>query len=609
MNKIFFLISAVIMVVFQLHAQTFTRITSGAIATDVGASRSVNWIDYDRDGYLDLFVSKGLEGGDFNLLHRNNRDGSFSKITADPIVSFRQPYDGASWADVDGDGDLDCFVVAWYDSNNTYFQNNGDGTFARTNIGLPVSDRGFSETCSWGDFDNDGKLDLYVTNSGSPSLGAKRNFLYRNTGAGFAKIDTGAIVTDTYYSRGASWVDYDNDGDQDMYVVNERNQVKNLYKNMLKETGAAWFTRITAGQFVSDVSSALSASWADYDNDGDLDVFVANGWPQGQNDFLYSNNSDGTFTKITSGDVVTDAAFSMSSGWGDFDNDGDLDLFVTTAYSGAATKNLLYKNLLSESGTPTLQKATSGSIANDVGYSYGAAWGDYDRDGDLDLFVAKTFNENESSAFYRNDNPNGNHWLSLNCVGTTSNRSGIGTKIRIKATVGGVARWQLRTVDGQSGYCAQNLQLHFGLGNATMIDSVKIEWPSGLIDVHTNVSVDRIANAVENGGLTSIGETTPLPPSQHRLFQNYPNPFNPTTTIRYSVKHVPFPIGKGEKGVRVSLKVHDLLGREVSTLVNELKTPGLHYVEFNAANLASGVYFYRLTAGSFSETKAMIISK
>ena len=590
-------IALMIVLVSQSRTQTFTRIMSGAIATDVGASRSVNWIDYDKDGYLDLFVSKGLEGGDLNLLYHNNRNDTFTKITSDPMVTYSQPYDGASWADVDGDGDLDCFVVAWYDSNNTYFQNNGDGTFGRTNIGQPVGDRGFSETCSWGDFDNDGKLDLYVSNSGSPSLGAKRNFLYRNTGTGFAKIDTGAIVTDSYYSRGASWVDYDNDGDQDMYVVNERNQVKNLYKNMLKETGSAWFARILSGQIVTDISSALSASWGDYDNDGDVDAFVANGWPQGQNDFLYSNNGNGSFTKITTGDVVTDGAYSLSGGWGDVDNDGDLDLFVTTAFAGIATKNLLYKNLLIESSLPTLQKVTTGDVANDVGYSYGTAWGDYDRDGDLDLFVAKTFNENESNALYRNDNTNGNHWLLVNCIGTESNRSGIGAKVKVKATIAGSARWLTRAVEGQSGYCAQNLQLHFGLGNAAQIDSVKIEWPSGRVDAHANVPVDRVVNAIENGGLTSVGERSTSKPEQHHLFQNYPNPFNPTTSISYEV----------ESSVHVSLGVVDLLGREVATIVHETKAAGRYTVDFNADNLASGVYYYRLKAGSSVSTKAMVL--
>jgi enediyne biosynthesis protein E4 len=581
----------------QLHAQTFTRITSGSIVTDGGASRSVNWIDYDKDGYLDLFVSNGKRGGERNFLYHNEGNGTFSKITSDPIVTFAQPYDGASWADADGDGDLDCFVVAWYDSNNVFFQNGGNGTFTRPNLGAPVNDRGLSETCSWGDYDNDGRLDLYVSNSGLISTGPKRNFLYHNVGGSLVKVDTGIVSTDQFFSRGVSWIDYDNDGDLDLYVVNEENQANNLYKNMFKESGAAWFSRITTGSIVTDIGSSWSASWGDYDNDGDSDVFVANF--DGQNDCLYNNNGNGTFTKVAAGDAVTDGGFSGSSAWADFDNDGDLDLFVTTTYSGAATKNLVYKNLLMETGTATLQKVTSGDIANDTGYSYGCAWGDCDRDGDVDLFLAKTFNENENNALYRNDNANGNHWFVMNCVGSGFNTSAIGAKVRVKAAINGTSVWQLRIVEGQSGYCGQNLQLHFGLGNATQIDSLRIEWPSGAIQTHTNVVIDRVANVIQGGGISSVGQLRNERPHQFELKQNYPNPFNPETTLSFVL----------ERTSLATLKVFDQVGREVAMLLNEVRPSGNHSIEWNAQDVSSGVYYYRLTAGEFAQTKPMLLLK
>lgn len=606
MNKLFLFLAFVGCSAGQVVSQSFTKITAGAIVNDGGASRSVNWIDYDNDGYLDLFVSNGLEGGERNFLYKNNRDGSFTKIISGPIVEHAQPYDGASWADTDGDGDVDCFVVNWYDSSNVFFLNNGGGVFARTNIGASQTDRGYSETCSWGDYDNDGRLDLYVSNSGSSSLGAKRNFLYHNTASGFVKIDTGAIVTDQFFSRGVSWIDYDNDGDQDMFVVSERNQANTLYKNRLKETGAASFERIVSGAIATDVASSVSSSWADFDNDGDQDVFVANGWPFGQNDFLYLNNGNGTFGKVTSGDAVNDAAFSESSAWGDFDNDGDLDLFVTTAFASAGTKNFLYKNQLMENGTASLQKITAGDIVNDVGYSFGCAWGDYDRDGDLDLFVAKTFNENENNALYRNDNANGNHWILINCTGSGLNKSGIGAKVRVKATINGNTVWQTRIVEGQSGYCGQNLQLHFGLGNATSIDSMKIEWPSGNVESFLNVIADRIVTAIEGGGITSVGQQHHAFPDVFELQQNYPNPFNPTTTIVFSVGTVD-PVAFA--GSNTSLRVFDVLGKEIATLVNERKNAGEHSLVFDAGHLASGVYLYELRSGDLSLTKKMILAR
>ncbi len=489
-------------------AQTFTKILDGPHVNNIAASRSVNWVDIDGDLDLDLFVSNGLEGGQNNFLYINNGVDSaysFTQVTGDPIVQDNTPSDGASWGDIDNDGDMDAFVVNWYNVNNLLYLNNGNGTFAQVTTGTIVNDGGYSEACSWGDYDNDGDLDLYVTNSGSPTIGAKVNFLHRNNGNGtFTKITTGQIVTEAFYSRGASWVDYDNDGDQDMFVTNERNQANNLYKNMLKETGTATFTKITTGSLVTDIASSLSSSWGDYDNDGDLDVFVANGWPAGQNDFLYDNNGDGTFTRVLTGPEVTDAAYSLSSGWGDYDNDGDLDLFVTTAYGPSASQNMLYQNNLIETGTATFTKITTGDVVNDVGYSYGFAWGDYDQDGDLDIFAAKTFNEAEASALYRNDNANGNKWLEVRCVGDSSNRSGIGAKVWVKAVVNGNAIWQLRVLEGQSGYCGQSSLLHFGLGTATQVDSIRIVWPSGIVNMYGPVGTNQILTLVETSPTVNL---------------------------------------------------------------------------------------------------------
>jgi enediyne biosynthesis protein E4 len=580
-------------------SQSFTKITTGPWGTDIAASRNVNWIDYDNDGYLDLFVSNGLEGGQQNFLYHNNHDGTFTKITSGPLVNGHAPSDGSSWADYDNDGDLDAVVVAWYDSANAFFENNANGTFTQILAGPVVNDRGYSETCSWGDYDNDGYVDLYVSNSGGPSVGGpKVNFLYHNNhDRTFTRITAGEIVTDAFYSRGSSWVDYDNDGDVDVFVANERGQHENLYRNMLKESGVPTFSKITTGQIVNDGGNTMSASWGDADNDGDLDVYLTNGWPAGSLNSFFLNNGDRTFTKVLNDTTVRSTGYHMGSAWGDFDNDGDLDLFVTTAYSPSATKNELFMNMLIETGTLSFQRIGTGDVANDVGWSYGCAWGDYDRDGDLDLFVAKTFNENEHNVLYRNDNSNGNRWLEVRCVGTTSNRSGIGAKIWIKATIGGHQVWQLREVDGQSGYCGQNLDQHIGLGNATVIDSMKIEWPNGQIDVYNNVSVDRIVVANEGTGLTGVDDEHGSIPANFELLQNYPNPFNPTTMIGFRLQ---------TSGL-TTLKVYNVLGQEMRTLVHAWLNSGEHEIAFDASGLSSGVYCYSLQSSTGNEVRRMML--
>ncbi|MDH4071075.1 MAG: VCBS repeat-containing protein, partial [Ignavibacteria bacterium] len=346
----------------QGFAQTFTRITNQPPGIDRGASRSVNWIDVNNDGNPDLFVSNGLEGGQHNVLYINEGPDSgfsFRKVTGDPIVQDGKPSDGSSWGDLDNDGDMDAFVVNWYGDDNLLYRNNGDGTFVQALGEVPVMDGGYSETCSWGDYDSDGDLDLYVTNSGVISIPSRQNFLYQNNGNGlFTRITTGEIVTDASYSRGATWIDYDNDSDLDLFVTNERNQANQLYRNLLVENGSVSFEKILQGDLVTDAASSWSASWNDYDNDGDEDVFIANGWPSAQNDFMYQNNGDGTFTRILTGPVVTDGAFSACGAWGDYDNDGDSDLFVTTAYSGTPTANRLYENQLQETGSAEFVRIT-----------------------------------------------------------------------------------------------------------------------------------------------------------------------------------------------------------------------------------------------------------
>jgi hypothetical protein len=582
-------------VVSLTGAQTFTKITSGALVNDGGASRSVNWVDVNNDGFLDLFVSNGLEGGENNNLYINNGPDSgytFRKITGSPIVFDHLPSDGASWGDYDNDGDADAVVVAWYDSINVFYSNNGNINF--TNVTTPTlgSDRGYSETCSWGDYDNDGNLDLYVSNSG----GDFRNFLYRNTGTGlFARITAGSIVQDQFRSRGVTWVDYDNDGDIDMFVTNENNQANNLYRNELVETGTATFTRITAGSLVTDVASSWSGSWGDYDNDGDQDVFVGTR----TNDMMYRNDGGGTFTRVTAGPHVTDGGRSACTAWGDVDNDGDLDLFVTTAYAPSPSTNFLYMNRLMESGSATFEKITTGAIVTDAGSSYGCAWGDYDNDGDLDMYVANTANEAANNSLFRNDNVNGNHWLVLRCVGDSSNRSGIGAKVRLKATINGTAVWQERVVEGQSGYCGQNLLLHFGLGNAATVDTVKVIWPSGVVDIFLNVTPDRNVTIVEGGTITRVDDERSEQPGNFHLEQNYPNPFNPNTSITCHISNPDI----------VSLHVYDALGREVATLMDEEKQAGVYQVRFDGSGLASGVYFYVLHAGIQRASRRMILMK
>jgi hypothetical protein len=484
----------------SLMSQVFTPITTGDAVSVVNASRSVTWVDYDNDGYLDLFLTNGPSRGQNNELYRNNGPPDFLlvRVTESPVVSDSGRSDGCTWGDVDNDGDIDLFVVNWYNDNNLLYLNNGAGGFSQVLSGDPVLDGGLSETATWGDYDNDGFLDLIVTNSGDRGV-ARRNFLYHSNHGGLTGVTGNPVSDDVEFSRGATWIDYDNDGDLDLFVANEEDQNNSLYKNLLREEGVARFAKFSSGPLVSDGGSSWSASWGDYNNDGFEDAFVAN-W-MGENDFLYANAGNGIFTRVLNDTIVHDGAYSASSCWGDYDNDGDLDMIVTAAYKkGEKLTNLLYQNMLMETGRTGFARCDAGAVTADSGYSYGAAWGDYDNDGDLDLFVARTFAEAQKNAFYRNEGT-GNHWLGIRCEGTNGNRAAIGATVRAKAEIAGKEVWQMRRVSGQNGYCNQNLVLNFGLGNATVVDSLVVTWPTGIRTMHRNIPADRYVRLREDGSL------------------------------------------------------------------------------------------------------------
>ncbi len=499
----------------SLLAQTFTKITTGPLVTTFGDSRSVNWVDVNNDGFIDCLITNGPSGGQNNMLYLNDKNGGFTQVNGQSIVNDGKPSDGASFADTDNDGDLDCFVANWYGMNNLFYINQGSGTFSQVTTGKFVTDGGHSETASWGDYDNDGLVDLYVCNS----AGSKFNYLYHNTGNNqFTKITTGSAATDAFASRSVNWTDIDSDGFVDLFVTNEESASENIYKN----NGNGTFTTITTGILVTSGRNTMSGSWGDYDNDGDMDVFLAN---DKSLNGLYRNDGNFTFTAIVD-TVSRTPSNSFSSAWSDVDNDGDLDLFVTNSFkTGTLLLNFLYLN----DGDGTFTRVNNTSPATDMDWSYGCAFGDYDNDGFQDLAVA-TCNYNGADRYdllYHNDG-NSNNWFTVKLVGTQSNRAALGARIHVKSTINGQDVWQLREVSGQSAYCSQNdLRTHFGLGNATIIDSIKVEWPSGIKETFVNVDPNQFVTITEGQGLSAVQEI-----NRDTDISLFPNPAVDKVTIR-----------------------------------------------------------------------------
>lgn len=511
-------------------AQSFTAITTGHPVVVAGGHRGASWIDADGDGDLDLHVTRGGVLGEPDDMYWNEGGGVFSRDSTGVLSQDGLRSDGATWGDFDNDGDADPFSTSWYGEFNALWTNDGARAFTRVTTGAAVTTSTFSEDASWADYDNDGDLDLFVANSGN-GVNLDTNLLYRNDGGGaLTPVTTGPIVTDAGFSRHGAWGDWDDDGDVDLYVAREKNTVNVLYKNLLVESGMATFQSVAAGDATTDAQSSLSASWGDVDNDGDLDLVVANF--TNQKDAIYENQlvetGTPTLTKLASGPTLTNG-YTVSSVWGDFDNDADLDLFMTNGFSttpGETRRNFVFRN---DGGT--LVRDQTSPPGTDASWSYGATFGDMDGDGDLDLFVANWLDDNAANFLYRNDaQSNGNHWLQVKLVGVASNRSGIGARVRATATIGGGPVTQTREVSGSNGYASANLIQHFGLAGATTCD-VEVRWPSGTLQRLNGVAADQLLTIVE---ASSVGIAAPKAPTTFAA-SAHPNPFRDSTTIRFEL--------------------------------------------------------------------------
>jgi hypothetical protein len=524
----------------------------------------VSWIDYDGDGDNDIYVSNN---GYQNKLFRNDGGLVFTDASYTPL---NDPGSGTSavWGDYDNSGLLDVYVGNC-DQANKLLRNMGGGNFSDWTVS-PINDASCADGIAWVDYDNDGDVDIYVANYAAP------NRLFRNDGlVNWVDVATGPTA-DSGDCAGVAFADYDDDGDQDLYLAKYYSGANRLIRN----DGGGAFTDVTSGP-LGDTGEGMGVAWGDYDNDCDLDLYLVN---NGQDNKLFRNDGGGTFTDVTAGPLVGDG-YDFGCAWGDYDNDGDLDLYITSSYDN--------NRLLRNEGGGVFVDRTSGPLKDPLTYSMGVAFADADGDGDLDLYVANV-GTYDSSHLFENLIGSNNHWLHVDLVGTTSNAAGIGARVRIVAGRGA----QIREVSGGSGFRSQDsLTAEFGLGAETLVDTLIVRWPSGNVDMLFDVAADQVVQITE--GSTGIdGDVV----ADFRLHGSAPNPFRRTTEIQYDL-----PVS-----ATVSLVVYDPSGRRVATLVDsEPKGPGRYSVPWDGRDdtgrtVASGVYFYRMNAGSSEGTGRVV---
>lgn len=543
----------------EMEAQSFEEMDFPGITTELTSSRSANFIDVNNDGWDDIFFTNGLSTGETNMLYLNNTDGTFTIVTEGDIVEHSIRAVGASFADVDNDSDLDGFVTTWgaggQPKRNYFYRNNGDGSFQfEPNVAPNLT---YSETASWIDVNNDQLLDLYITNS-AYSL---RNLYFENQGDGsFLERTDLTITNEVKPSRSVDWVDYDNDGDADLFITNEGNNRNTLYRN----DGENTFTQITDLAIVQDVRNSMGSSWADVDNDGDFDLIVTN-WEQANQLFI---NENGVFTEITTTEIGEAGISSFGSTFGDIDNDGDLDLLILNSYNDAHFKNSLFLN----DGNGNFTKDTSTALANFEGWSYSAGFGDYNNDGWLDVILANNENESQANSVFKNTGT-GNNWMKIKCIGTNSNRSAIGAIVQIISVINGNSIKQTRKVEASSGYASQNsLTTHFGLGNANDVQEVKIKWPSGLVETFSGLNINSIHNLTEGTGTMAVKEV------HNSKFKVYPNPAKDNLFV------------EGELNFNSQLELINSEGNKIQSIDLQLNSK----TKINISSFPNGIYFYKI---------------
>ena len=513
----------------------------------------VAFYDYDNDGWLDIFLVNGarLEGfpagqEPTNHLFKNNRDGTFADVTARAGLLHSGWGQGVCVGDYDNDGFDDLFMT--YFGKNVLYHNNGNGTFTDVSekAGVVGTGKRWNTGCAFVDYDRDGHLDLFVANyidldlrtapvpesgpclykgvmvaCGPPGLNGGKNILYHNNGDGtFTDVSekSGILKANGTFGLGVLTADLDNDGWADIYVAND-STASALYQN--KKNGTFTDIAIEAGCALSPdgkPQAGMGISAADYDLDGNLDLVKTNF--AGDTPSLYHNLGGANFEDTTFQGGL--GKHTQYLGWGccffDMDNDGWSDILICNGHvypeveqlkteAGYPQRKLLYKNLRNGRFDDVSYDAGPG-ISVPVA-ARGCAFGDFDNDGDLDVVVNTV---NDFPQLLRCDSRIGNNWIKIKTIGTKSNRSGIGARIKCITHLPSEKSLhpQIDEVRSGGGYFSQNdLRVHFGIGKADKVELLEIRWPSGAVDTIRDIKPNQVIFVKEAEGIVRTMQFDP----------------------------------------------------------------------------------------------------
>ena len=454
----------------------FINASSSANVNELGLHHAAAVADFDGDGWEDIYVAT-KQGA--NRLFRNTGSMVFDEVAESAGVDDIGNSNAALWADFNNDGWPDLAVGNYLDSNRL-FLNNGNGTFTDATDDYNFGNEGPCRSLHAADYDGDGWIDVYVVNMNS------HNAMYRNlSGQTFQNVTFASGTVDTGIGMGCVFFDSDNDGDQDLYVTHDGNQVNKFFEN----NGDGTFSENAVDVGLDYQGNCMGVDVADINHDGWLDLYITDLYPSE----LFLNNGDGTFTAIAESAGVDDSGMTWGCVWFDYDLDSEWDLYIVNDYAFAPTSNRLYHG----NGDLTFDLVSEGDPVLEHNYSdYGLAQGDFDRDGDLDLAIATTGSSVQPGfQILKNQNQSG-HFIQFELEGTVSNRSAIGARVSIHFD-GQVRMDEINCGQGYSG--ASSLLAHFGLGESSAVDSVNIQWPSGVLSSHGPFASDSTYQILEPG--------------------------------------------------------------------------------------------------------------
>ncbi|MEO1032536.1 MAG: CRTAC1 family protein, partial [Bacteroidota bacterium] len=523
MTKHYFSIILLTAFIHHLSSQTFERIENIVGLGVLENNNGVAVADYDGDNDLDIFVVAKAKDNTNNpmtlsRLFRNDNDGSFTDVTemagfSDLFSESNNPEDfiglagfkyGAYWGDYNNDGFPDLFMT--FLDEVQLWRNLGNGTFANvTGISGITGTNGCGNAgATWFDYNNDGFLDLFIADWRR----CASNLLYVNNGNGTftnASEATGISNVHIFASYAGLPFDFNADGFMDLYVTNDLHNPNELFIN---QNGSSFINEaVTYG--INTTGDDMAIAIGDYNLDGEFDIFVT----AINDNFLLNNNGNGTFSELADQKGVGNSLWAWGAKFSDFDLDGDEDLVVVNGYAtentGSGPENNFYYQNLASQGSASFSNQSSQLGLNELSISVEALDFDYDNDGDMDLLVT---NSDRSVFFYENkllnfdDATTSLNWLKVHLEGTVSNRDAIGTTLTITTANGTLKRYHSGV-----GFLGQNLQgLHFGLDDATEVLTLEVKWPSGLVENYSAIASNSTIKLTEGVGL----EVLDILPSQ-----------------------------------------------------------------------------------------------